>query len=383
MIRSDPPNPLTSTAYAKDFNEVKAIGASTARPAAPMRPTPQSSGKTTPSRYGTASSARSRRSPTRHRCQRPAVATNNLAAADAAIGCWNNKYHWKSWRPITAIREAATDANPATEADPAWTPLFDPTTPEESARPRSSRQAFPDHPAGHGCISGAIVRTLGNVSSVPTRSPSALSATALTSPPEATTDPRSGAQGDDQRARSGAAASTSEPLTSRATALGTGRPLAPPSTTSSQPTTTTTTTDRPHPEARPVSRRLRIDAPRPRDRRPPAMPPTRTEVPIGVDRASVRPAIRVGPAGASRRGWSRGSSRDVAQGGAPRAGRRRAANGCAHHCPAHAHPVSQPFVPLPVETDLVWPRCGGQDGWPTTRRDGTADISSRSTRAGW
>ena len=28
------------------------------------------------------------------------------------------------WRPITAIRNADTDRNPATENDPAWTPLF-------------------------------------------------------------------------------------------------------------------------------------------------------------------------------------------------------------------------------------------------------------------
>ena len=42
----------------------------------------------------------------------------NLTAADAGINCWNDKYHYSFWRPITAIREADRDGNPATEADP-------------------------------------------------------------------------------------------------------------------------------------------------------------------------------------------------------------------------------------------------------------------------
>ena len=94
----------------------------------------------------------------RHRRQRPPVRDENLASADGAIGCWNSKYYWNFWRPITAIREAESDGNPATEADPAWTPLFDPATPQFGTP--LVTPGFPDHPAGHGCISGAIVRTL-------------------------------------------------------------------------------------------------------------------------------------------------------------------------------------------------------------------------------
>src|SRR4029453_12346776 len=54
-------------------------------------------------------------------------AMTNLAAADGAIGCWNDKAHWSFWRPITAIRQAGSDGNPATAADPGWLPLFDPS----------------------------------------------------------------------------------------------------------------------------------------------------------------------------------------------------------------------------------------------------------------
>ena len=161
MLRSDGPNPLTSRAYAKDLNEVKAIGAlhSTTR-------TPDQTDAAifwqdhafalwnrvfrtlaTEHHLATADSAR-------------LFATTNLAAADAAIGCWNNKYHYNSWRPITAIREADTDGNRATTADPGWTPLFDPATPLPAGQLPLVTPPFPENPSGHNCAAGAILRTL-------------------------------------------------------------------------------------------------------------------------------------------------------------------------------------------------------------------------------
>ena len=70
-----------------------------------------------------------------------------LTAADAAISCWDDKAHWGFWRPITAIREADTDGNRATDVDPEWLPLI--ATPP-----------YPEHPSGHGCVSSAIVESL-------------------------------------------------------------------------------------------------------------------------------------------------------------------------------------------------------------------------------
>jgi hypothetical protein len=70
-----------------------------------------------------------------------------LTAADGAISCWDDKRHWGFWRPITAIREADTDGNDRTVADPDWLPLL-PTPP------------YPDHPSAHTCISGSFVYTL-------------------------------------------------------------------------------------------------------------------------------------------------------------------------------------------------------------------------------
>ncbi len=81
----------------------------------------------------------------------------NLAAADGGISCWNDKYWWDFWRPVTAIRKADIDGNPKTDADPTWTPLFDPATPVVGAP--LANPPFPDHPSGHGCVSGAVLHT--------------------------------------------------------------------------------------------------------------------------------------------------------------------------------------------------------------------------------
>ncbi|HEX7797491.1 MAG TPA: vanadium-dependent haloperoxidase [Vicinamibacterales bacterium] len=75
------------------------------------------------------------------------LAEAGVAMADAAIGCYNAKYTYGFWRPITAIRE--DDGNPATVQDPTWTPLF--TTP-----------AHPDYPSNHSCISAAAGVILAN-----------------------------------------------------------------------------------------------------------------------------------------------------------------------------------------------------------------------------
>ena len=61
--------------------------------------------------------------------------------ADAAIACFNAKYKYGFWRPVTAI--PAGGGNSDLAADPAWLPLG--TTP-----------AHPEYPAAHACITGAV-----------------------------------------------------------------------------------------------------------------------------------------------------------------------------------------------------------------------------------
>ncbi|MGW1542260.1 vanadium-dependent haloperoxidase [Streptomyces sp. NPDC002309] len=74
-------------------------------------------------------------------------AAANTAAADATIAAWNAKYTHAQWRPVTAIRQAGTDGNLATAADPAWEPLL--RTP-----------AHPDHISGHTAADGAAMAVL-------------------------------------------------------------------------------------------------------------------------------------------------------------------------------------------------------------------------------
>lgn len=70
----------------------------------------------------------------------------DLVVADTGIACFYQKEAWGFWRPITAIRAADTDGNPATAADPEWTPLL--VTPP-----------FPEYPSGHACATGARMST--------------------------------------------------------------------------------------------------------------------------------------------------------------------------------------------------------------------------------
>ena len=57
------------------------------------------------------------------------LALLDLSGADAIINAWNDKYHYRFWRPITAILQGNTDGRLDTVADPTWTPLFDPSLP--------------------------------------------------------------------------------------------------------------------------------------------------------------------------------------------------------------------------------------------------------------
>ena len=69
------------------------------------------------------------------------------AMADAQISCWDSKYFYNFWRPITAIRLGDQDGNPATVVDPEWQPLIN--TPN-----------FPEYPSGHADISGGVTHML-------------------------------------------------------------------------------------------------------------------------------------------------------------------------------------------------------------------------------
>ena len=162
MLRTAGPNALTSAEYAEDFNEVKELGSLTSVTRTPDQTDAAIFWQAHAHAlwngiFRTLAASRNLNIVDSARL----FAMENLAAADASIGCWNDKYYWQFWRPITAIREADTDGNPATEPDPAWLPLFDPSTPV-CALPALVTPPFPDHPSGHASNTGAFVQTLQN-----------------------------------------------------------------------------------------------------------------------------------------------------------------------------------------------------------------------------
>ena len=144
-LRTRGPNPLSSKAYARDFNETKELGE--------LDSATRTEDQTDTALYWNlapwgeiiVSLARSRRLDANDTARY--LAMISLAGADAEITVVDEKQYWNTWRPITAIREADTEDNPATAPDPDWEPLI--VTP-----------GFPEYPAGHTTGSGAIVGTL-------------------------------------------------------------------------------------------------------------------------------------------------------------------------------------------------------------------------------
>ena len=148
MLRTNGPNALTSDAYAKDFNEVKQLGSltSTTRTADQTAAAIfwQDSGPAIWNRVFRALAASEELDIVESARM---LAMTNLAAADGSIGCWNDKYYWNFWRPITAIHEAASDGNPATDGRPEPGCRCS-TRPSPSPGRRSSRPASPTTPPG-------------------------------------------------------------------------------------------------------------------------------------------------------------------------------------------------------------------------------------------
>lgn len=75
------------------------------------------------------------------------MAMSFSSLADGIIGCFNGKYHFSFWRPVTAIQNGDIDDNPNTVADPSWTPL-------------APTPGHPEYPAAHACLTGSLADTL-------------------------------------------------------------------------------------------------------------------------------------------------------------------------------------------------------------------------------
>jgi hypothetical protein len=144
------PPRLHSRQWAEDYNEVKALGAATG--------STRTAAQTATALFwepfaGTVWPATIRRLAAEQDLDLVASArfqaVTFAAFADGLIACWDAKFHFNSWRPVTAIPNGNTDGNRRTVADPSWMPLA--VTPN-----------FPEYPSGHACVTSAIAHTIEN-----------------------------------------------------------------------------------------------------------------------------------------------------------------------------------------------------------------------------
>jgi hypothetical protein len=148
QFRAEPPPELTSETWARDYNEVKSLGAASGSTRTPEQtdigrfwsdqPILQwdRAWRNISIEHGLSLQDNAR-----------FFAMLATATADAIIACWDSKFFYNFWRPVTAIRAGDTDGNPFTEPDQNW--ISQVVTPNH-----------PEYPAAHGCFSGASTETL-------------------------------------------------------------------------------------------------------------------------------------------------------------------------------------------------------------------------------
>ena len=151
QFRPQAPYHLASARYAADYNEIKALGGN-----GTTTPSTRTADQTEIGLFWIESSPLSW-----NRLARALSAERslelwenarlftllNLAMADGYIASWEAKYHYRFWRPITAIRLGDTDGNPDTDGVADWTPL-------------QWTYPMPDHDSGHATQGGVAAEIL-------------------------------------------------------------------------------------------------------------------------------------------------------------------------------------------------------------------------------
>jgi hypothetical protein len=148
FLPDEPPPALTSTQWADEYNQVKTLGA--------VNSTVRTAQQTEIALFWTEQTSKQYARAFRALAAGRALNTSDTArlfamvwtaVADSFIGCYNAKYHFSFWRPVTAIQNGGMDGNSATVPDSTWMPLG--TTPNH-----------PEYPAGHACLTGAVAGIL-------------------------------------------------------------------------------------------------------------------------------------------------------------------------------------------------------------------------------
>jgi PAP2 superfamily len=140
-MRPAPPVALDSAIWARDFNEVRTMGAKNAKD--------RTAEQTDVGKFWAGRSVRIVLNQFIGRPGRSLVddarflALAEMAWADSYVAMMDGKYHYNFWRPITAIRNAETDGNDATASDTQWEAMV--VTPPH-----------PEYPCGHCLSAGAV-----------------------------------------------------------------------------------------------------------------------------------------------------------------------------------------------------------------------------------
>jgi hypothetical protein len=144
QFRVDGPPPLGSKQWAEDFNEVKEFGANSSLPNS------RSADQEEIGLFYGNINAQTQIAQNLRQLAMDQQLTLDIAEssrffaqvyvsqADTFVGCWDSKYFYNFWRPVTAIQHADIDGNNDTQQDAGWLPQI--TTP-----------THPEWPSAHGC----------------------------------------------------------------------------------------------------------------------------------------------------------------------------------------------------------------------------------------
>ena len=148
QFRPDLPPALGSAKYTRDYEEVKAFGAKTGSARTPEQTNIAIFWDGSPSAIWNSVArgvivARGLNGVAAART----LALMYVAAADASIACFDAKYIYSFWRPISAIRRGDEDGNRRTVPDTEWEPLI-------------TTHQHPEYPSGHSTNSSAMATAL-------------------------------------------------------------------------------------------------------------------------------------------------------------------------------------------------------------------------------
>jgi hypothetical protein len=151
QFRAAPPPALTSAAYTESFNEVKAFGVKSSS----ARSTDETNYAHWWAEFAEHGWNRIGRITAKQRSlslweTARMFALINMDIFDIYITSFDSKYHYDTWRPITAIHAAERDNNPATRADTSWQPEM--VTPP-----------WPEYPSAHSAVAAGGAEIVSNV----------------------------------------------------------------------------------------------------------------------------------------------------------------------------------------------------------------------------